>query len=172
MLLRTAAVSILLLLSSCAGGDGADGGGLPEPCSVKAELSGAVEASFTGNGDVACLTQHSLDSGLDVTFLKPTGQASLELNISDVAEGMTGANFPTRVVARLDAFRYQASDCSVSIDEHRLLESEASEIGELRRHQANGKGNCAAPLQSVADPAMAEVTLAPFEFRAQFTWRD
>jgi hypothetical protein len=121
---------------------------------------------------VACLTQHSFDSGLDVTFVKPTGQASLELSISDVAEGMTGASFPTRVMVRLDELRYQANDCSVSIDEHRLLEIEASEIGELRQYQASGQGNCAAPLQSATASAMAEVTLAPFEFRAQFTWRD
>jgi hypothetical protein len=141
-------------------------------CGVEAQLSGGSSLRFTGNDDAACATQHSFDSGLEVMFVGVSADGSLELQIADVTEGETGADFTTRVIV-VDAAneRFQANDCLTSVSEHDLLETETSNIGELRHYQVGGEGSCPSPLTPL-NAAVGEATLGSFAFRAQFTWRD
>jgi hypothetical protein len=141
-------------------------------CGVAARLTGGSSLHFTGDDDAACATQHSFDSGLEVTFVGLSGEGSLELQIADVTEGETGADFKTRVIV-VDAAneRFQGNDCLTSVSEHHLLETEASTIGELRHHQVSGQGTCPRPLTPL-NAEVGEAALGSFAFRAQFTWRD
>jgi hypothetical protein len=141
-------------------------------CGIRAEVSGAASIRFTGVDDAACATQHSFDTGLDVLFIGTNSKGTIELAVDDVAEGETGSDYPTRVVVTsMTNERWGSNGCLASISEHRLLELESSEIGELRHHRVSGEGRCAASLE--AESAGADgVTLGPFTFRAEFTWRD
>jgi hypothetical protein len=169
--------SLLLLCcspSACGSDDdhqlaGADALG---SCGVEARLSGGSSLRFTGDDDAACATQHSSESGLEVMFVGVSAPGSFELQIADVTEGETGAEFETRVIV-VDAAneRFQGNDCSTSVSEHRLLETEASTIGELRHYQVSGEGACPSPL-SPLNAEVGEAALGGFAFRAQFTWRD
>lgn len=141
-------------------------------CGVEARLSGGSSLHFTGDDDAACATQHSFESGLEVMFVGVSAEGSFELQIADVMEGETGADFKTRVIV-VDAAheRFQGNDCLTSVSEHRLLETEASTIGELRQYQVSGQGTCPSPLTPL-NAELGEAALGSFAFRAQFTWRD
>jgi hypothetical protein len=173
--LRAILPALLCLTLAACGDDGGDGAPADSAslgtCGVRADVTGGTIIHFTGKDDAACATQHSFDSGLDVSFLGTSAKGTLELSIEDVVEGETGDDYPTRVIVRSPANEsWQGAACLVSISEHRLRDVEASEIGELRHYQVSGEGTCADPLASVA--AATPVTLGPFTFRAQFTWRD
>jgi hypothetical protein len=141
-------------------------------CGLRTDVGGASTLRFTGEDDAACATQHSFDTGLEVLFIGTNAQGSLELVVDDVTEGEVGSDYPTHVVVTNPASeRWQSSRCRASISEHRLVETELSEIGELRHHRVSGDGSCAEPLERT--PAGGDsVTLGPFAFRAAFTWRD
>lgn len=168
-------VALLAACGSLACGSSADGGqggstaGLGT-CGLRASVSGALAATFTGQDDAACLTQHSFDESLDVDFIHTSADVSLGLSVAAVLEGETG-EYQTQVsVTSEDGGRFASLDCTTSITEHRLVETEASVLGELRHYQVSGEGACASALESASDES--EVTLADFGFRAQFTWRD
>lgn len=172
------AVAALLGITPMACGDGADG----EPgahssslgsCGLRAELRGGKILNFTGNDDAACVTQHSFDTGLDATFVALDGAGRLELGVDGIAEGETGEGYATRVAvaAGTSGERWAGSGCVTSVVEHRLVTSEASSIGELRHYQVGGEGVCAAALAPVTD-GVEPVSVGPFTFRAQITWRD
>jgi len=135
-------------------------------------VAGGTAIQFTGKNDAACATQHSFDTGLDGVFVGTNAKGTLELVVDDVTEGETGSDYPTRITVTSPAKeRWQGTGCLASITEHRLVKTEASEIGELRHYQVGGEGSCSKPLESV--PAGSDaVTLGPFAFRAEFTWRD
>ncbi len=162
---------LCLGISACGGGDDDGDASSEGTCSLRAEVSGAASIEFTGKDDAACLTQHSFDTGLDVSFSALGGKGVLEVGIDAVAEGETGDDYAADVaVTSADKKRWRGTACTVAITEHELLEVEASEIGELRHYQVAGNGRCAEPLESV--PAGSEaVTVDAFSFRVQFTWR-
>jgi hypothetical protein len=169
----------LLTLSTAAcssnGGAGGDATGSLGTCGARVEATGAANLKLTGQDDAACLTQHSFDSGLDVSFIhvdaQGTSKGSLELAIAEVTEGATGADFPTRVMVSSDALeRWQSNACLTSITEHRLVRTEDSMIGELRHYQVGGEGACDAALEPSSGGG--SVTLGPYEFSAELVWRD
>jgi hypothetical protein len=168
-------VALCLGLSACDGSD--EGGGSPESsalgtCGIRADATGGTTVHFTGRNDAACATQHSFDAGLDVLFVGTKDQGTFELAIDDVIEGETGSDFPTSVsVTNDEGERWQASGCLTSISEHRLLEVEASAIGELRHYQVSGEGSCSDTL-TPSTTGLEPVTATAFTFRSQFTWRD
>jgi hypothetical protein len=180
--LRALLPTVLCLTVSACGnsgdsGGGAGGGGSTSSsslgtCGIRADVAGGTAIQFTGKDDAACATEHSFDTGLDGSFIGTDAKGTLELIVDDVAEGKTGSDFPTRIVVTSPAKeRWQGTGCLTSISEHHLVKTEASEIGELRHYQVSGEGTCAKPLDSVPTGGDA-VTLGPFTFRAQFTWRD
>jgi hypothetical protein len=137
-----------------------------------ATVSGGATIEFFGKDDVACATQHSFDSGLDGTFIGVNAKGTLELVVDDVTEGEIGDDYPTRITVTSAAKeRWQNAACLTSFSEHRLTSTEASEIGELRRYQVSGEGECAEPFESAPEGGPT-VTLGRFAFRAGFTWRD
>lgn len=141
-------------------------------CGLRSEVTGGTTIQFTGRDDAACATLNSFDTGLDAVFIGTAAKGTLELVVDQVTEGATGLDYPTRALVTSTAKEHwQGSDCLTSISEHRLLRSEASELGELRHYQVSGTGSCSAPLE--ATPAgPAAVTVGDFAFRAEFTWRD
>ncbi len=169
--MRLGTALLCLAITACGGGDDDGDASSASTCALRAEVSGGASIRFTGKDDTACLTQHSFDSGLDVSFSGLGGTGLLELGIDGVAEGEKGDGYATQVgVTSADSQRWRGMSCVVSITEHELVEVEASEIGELRHYQVAGSGRCAEPLESV--PAGSEpVTVDAFSFRAQFTWR-
>lgn len=137
-------------------------------CSLAVALTGDVSATLTSGASVGCVIQHSLDAGIDVAYV-PIDEGelkSVDLVIDEITKGQTGAGFPASVrVRREDGSVYATAACTVDVEEH---ESRGPvELGEAFR--VAGKGSCAAP-------AMAEdsgtVSVAPFEFVVQVTWRD
>lgn len=171
---------LCLTVSACGnsgtGGDGSGGGGNGSTtlgtCGIRADVTGGTAIQFTGKDDAACATQHSFDAGLDGLFIGTNAKGTLELIVDDVAEGQTGSDYPTRVVVTSPTKEHwQGTDCLTSISEHRLVNTEASEIGELRHYQVSGEGTCTKPLDPVPTGGDA-VTIGPFAFRAEFTWRD
>lgn len=140
-------------------------------CGLRSNVSGGTDIDFTGNDDATCTTLHSFDDGLDVIFTGIGAKGSLELLIDSVLEGETG-EYPARVVVTSTAREnWQGEGCTATLSEHHLLRTEASTLGELRHYQVSAEGSCADPLESV--PAGATpVTVGPFAFRAEFTWRD
>lgn len=140
-------------------------------CGLKADVTGGASLQFSGDDNVACATQHSFDSGLEVLFVHVESRASLELKIGAVTEGETGSDFVTRVIVSAYEQRFQGNACLTTITEHELLETEASAIGELRHYQVSGEGSCPDAL-SPEQAEVGEATLDSFAFRAQFTWRD
>jgi hypothetical protein len=174
LLVRVLFPSLLCLGISACGDDGTgdDGSGSLGECALRANATGGIDLRFTGKDDAACATQHSFDTGLQVTFIGTSAKGTLDLVVNDVAEGETGSDYSARVIVTNSAqARWQGSGCVAAISEHRLVEVEASEIGELRHYQVSGEGNCSEPLVSVTAGGDA-VTLGVFAFRAQFTWRD
>jgi hypothetical protein len=162
---------VCVALWACSG-DGGERDTASGGCSVQADVTGAVALTFTGQDDAACAIQHSFDNGLDVRFIHVNASGSLDLSISDVMEGETGGDYRTRVsVTNDDNARWQSDACLASIDEHRLLDTEASEIGELRHYDVTGRGSCPAALQPVSAGAN-ETTVSSFRFQVRFTWRD
>jgi hypothetical protein len=165
---------LCLTLLACGNSDGAedDGIGSLGTCAIRADVTGGIAQRFTGKDDAACATQHSFDSDLQALFIGTSAQGTFDLVVHDVAEGETGSDYPARVIVTGPALaRWQGSGCLASISEHRLLEVEASEIGELRHYQVSGEGTCSEPLEAV--PAGGDAaTVGPFAFRAEFTWRD
>ncbi len=82
---------------------------------LRAEVSGAAAIRFTGKDDAACLTQHSFDSGLDVTFGALGGKGLLELGIDGVAEGETGEGYAAEVgVTSGDSQRWRGASCGTT----------------------------------------------------------
>jgi hypothetical protein len=155
-----------------AGGEGGGTMGLVGTCALRAEVSGGTTIHFTGQNDAACATILRTDTGLDGIFTGTDAKGSLELIVDDVAEGETGADYPTRIVVTSTARAiWQGSTCITTIGEHRLVATEMSEIGEIRRYQVRGEGTCAEPLEPVAAGA-EPVMIGPFAFHAQFSWRD
>ncbi|HWA73064.1 MAG TPA: hypothetical protein VG937_12035 [Polyangiaceae bacterium] len=141
-------------------------------CALRAQVTGGTTIQFTGSNDAACATLHSSETGLDAVFIGADAKGTLELVVEQVTEGGTGVDYPTRVLVTSTAKdHWQGSDCLTSITEHRLLKSEASELGELRHYQVSGHGSCSAPLDAMPTGPEA-VTLGSFAFRAEFTWRD
>ncbi len=158
--------------ADAAGGadDGSNATGLGT-CGLRTKVSGGTDIDFTGKDDAACATQHSFDTGLDGIFIGTETKGTLELLVDDVTEGEVG-EFPARVVVTSTAREnWQGAGCTATLSEHRLLRTEASTIGELRHYQVSGEGTCADPLESVPAGG-APVTVGPFAFRAEFTWRD
>jgi hypothetical protein len=165
-----AACGSLACGSSGDGGTGSSTAGL-DTCGLRTRVTGAVSASFTGQDDAACLTQHSFDDGLGVDFIHTSADLSLGLAIATVTEGETGEDYEAEVsVTDDDAGRFQSGDCAVAITEHQLVETEDSVPGELRHYQVSGEGACTSALVSASGDS--EATLADFAFRARFTWRD
>jgi len=140
-------------------------------CGLRTNVSGGTDIGFTGRDDAACTTLHSFDAGLDVIFSGTDAKGSLELIVDDVLEGETG-DYPARIVVTSTAREnWQGEGCTATLSEHRLLRTEASTLGELRHYQVSGEGSCTAALESV--PAGSpSVTVGPFAFRAELTWRD
>lgn len=169
--MRIGTALLCLGITACGGGEDNGDASSESTCALRAEVSGAAAIRFTGKDDAACLTQHSFDSGLDVSFSGLGGKGVLELDIDGVGEGETGEDYAAEVWVRSgDGQRWRGASCTATITEHDLLEIEASEIGELRHYQVVGNGHCEEPLESV--PAGEEpVTVDAFSFRAQFTWR-
>jgi hypothetical protein len=168
--------SMLVAIASCnllacsSSGDGTGSAAELSSCGLRTSLGGAVSASFTGHDDVACLTQHSFDSGLDVDFVQPSSKITVTVTLEDVVEGETGEQYPAQVRVTSDAGTWQTDACAMSLSEHRLLRTEASMIGELRHYQVSGRGSCSEPLHATS--GLADTSVAELEFRAQFTWRD
>ena len=163
---------LCLTVPACGQGNDSANSASGGTCSLRADVAGGTAMQFTGQNDVACATQHSFDTGLDASFIGTDGKGTLELSIDYVTEGETGSDYPTRiVVTNMAGHRWQSSGCVASVSEHRLVQVSDSEIGELRQYQTGGEGSCTTPLESVLGDADA-VTLDPFAFRAQFTWRD
>lgn len=177
MTLRALLPTVLCLTISACGDSGDEQNGSTSSsslgtCGIRADVAGGTAIQFTGKDDAACATQHSFDTDLEGLFIGTNAKGTLELTVLDVAEGETGSSYPTRVaVTNTAKERWQGTGCLASISEHRLVKTEASEIGELRHYQVSGEGTCAEPLESV--PAGGDaVTIGSFAFRAEFTWRD
>lgn len=165
---------LCLALMACGGNDDDESGdtGTQGTCSLRTDVSGGTSLRFTGKSDAVCLTQHSFDTGIDALFSGLNGKGTFELTIDDIAEGETGDDYAVQiVVTNADRERWQGMGCVASITAHDLVEVEASEIGELRHYQVAGEGSCWDALESV--PVGSDsVTVGPFGFRAQITWRD
>jgi hypothetical protein len=171
--MRFRMAAVCLALTACGGNDDDSGNsGVQGTCGLRTDVSGGMSLQFTGKSDAVCLTQHSFDTGIDALFSGLNGKGTFELTIDDIAEGETGDDYPVQVVVtNAGRERWQGMGCVASITAHDLVEVEASEIGELRHYQVAGTGTCAEPLESV--PAGSDVvTVGPFGFRAQITWRD
>jgi hypothetical protein len=141
-------------------------------CGLRAEVAGGASIRFTGNDDAACAAQHSFDTGLDLMFLGTNAKGSVEVMVDDVTEGVTGSDFPTRLLVTSAAREHwQGGGCLVTIGEHRLVRTEASALGELRHYQVSGHGTCSDSIASMPAGAPA-VTVGEFNFRSGVTWRD
>jgi hypothetical protein len=162
----------LLCLTPACGNSGDEGSGSLGECAIRAHVTGGIDLRFTGKDDAACATQHSFDADLQALFIGTNAKGTLDLVVHDVAEGQTGSDYPARIIVTAQTqARWQGNGCLASISEHRLLEVEASEIGELRHYQVSGEGSCSEPLEAVSAGADT-ATLGAFAFRAEFTWRD
>ena len=173
---------LCLSISACGSNGNADGAGGEgngstsssslASCALQTDVSGGTSIQFTGKDDAACATLHSFDSGLDGIFIGNDAKGTLELMVDNVTEGETGSDYPTRILVTSTAKEHwQGSGCLTSLNEHRLLKTEASEIGELRHYQVSGEGSCNEALDALATGGDG-VTIGPFAFRAEFTWRD
>jgi hypothetical protein len=169
------AVVLLLgavLACGCGSDDDRDAGGLAHSCALGVELSGALSRSQRASEELACLTQHSFDSGVDNVFLSANAELRFALDIADVEEGATG-QYPARIEVQVEAQRFQTapSGCGVNVTEHALVSRENTEIGEVRHYRVVGSGSCstpAAPVNAQGDP----VTIGAFQFRLPAVWRD
>lgn len=172
IMLRSLLVAIVSchLLACGSSGDSTGSAAELSTCGLRTSFGGGVSASFTGHDDVACLTQHGFDAGLDADFVHPSSKVTVSLAIDDVVEGETGEHFPTHLRVMSDAGAWQSDACAMSLSEHHLLQTEASTIGELRHYQVSGHGSCSEPLHGAG--GLADTSVAELEFRAQFTWRD
>lgn len=140
-------------------------------CGLRTSVSGGTDIDFSGKDDAACTTLHSFDDGLDMIFSGSGAKGSLELIVDGVLEGETG-EYPARVVVTSTAREnWQGEGCTATLSEHRLLRTEAAALGELRHYQVSGEGSCTTPLESVPAGGTS-VTVGPFAFRAELTWRD
>lgn len=163
--------------AGAAGGSGGESNGSTSPpalgaCAVQAEVTGGTTITFTGKNDAACATLTSSERGLDMIFIGENAKGTLEVIVDDVAEGETLADYPAKVVVTSTAKEHwQGAGCVASLSEHRLVKTDASELGELRHYQVSGAGTCREPLDSVPT-GNAAVTLDAFAFRAEVTWRD
>jgi hypothetical protein len=166
-------LAICVAISACSdGGSDSQKSGALGTCGIRADVTGAVAIQFTGRDDAACATQHSTDTGLDAMFIGIDAKGTLEVTVDAVTEAETGSAFPTSIVVISPAKEHwQGSACVTSISEHRLLNSESSALGELRHYQVSAEGTCSEPLEA-SPPGAASVTLGPFSFRAEFTWRE
>jgi hypothetical protein len=136
------------------------------------ELSGALSRSQRASEELACLTQHSFDSGVDNVFLSTNAELRFALDIADIEEGATG-QYPARIELQVEAQRFRTAPggCSVNVSEHALVSRESTEIGELRHYRVAGSGSCSDTANRVNEPG-APVTIGPFEFRQPAVWRD
>ncbi|HEX6277122.1 MAG TPA: hypothetical protein VFZ53_28975 [Polyangiaceae bacterium] len=170
--LRLPVVALGFLLVGC-GGDGDGGGDASKPiCSIGVTLAGDVEARFDVDDDVSCLIAHSSGSGIELSYIPAEEVSTIELDIAEVTEGETGADFPMTVVVNLDAgTRYTTGACTATLTEHRLDGTETTSIGELRNYVVVGTGSCAEPALPPA-PATGSIELGALSFRIPATWRD
>ncbi|HVY31486.1 MAG TPA: hypothetical protein VHB79_33260 [Polyangiaceae bacterium] len=181
-------LSVWLAVSACSSGSGSGndkgsvgaGGDSANPpssstlgnCGLRTVVTGGTAIQFTGQNDAACAPLNSFGAGLDVIFSGTGAKGSLELIVDNVKEGQTGSDFPSRVVVTSPERKtWQGSGCVTSITEHSLLRSEMSALGELRHYQVTGNGTCTASLDSTPG-SDSPVTVEPFEFRSEVTWRD
>jgi hypothetical protein len=168
---RSAFVILALSLLGCGDDEPAP---KPKPnCAIGVRLTGDVEVTLSDEDEAACGTQHSLNSGLDVSFIPGHDISGIELRIDDVTEGETGGPFPTGIlVTTEDVRRYGTSPigCSVELTEHDLERTEASEIGELRHHRVAGTGSCTEP--AVTTDMAGQVSIGDFTFFFSVTWRE
>jgi hypothetical protein len=178
MRLWLAFLALVFVSSACSSsGKGGDEAGEPSgstlgTCGLRSEVSGGATIHFTGRDDVSCATLHSSGNGLDAVFSGLDAKGSMELIVDEVTEGQTGSDFPTRIVITNTARdKWQGNACLASVSEHRLLNTEASAIGELRHYQVTGVVSCNAALDSLPAGGAA-TTVGDLAFRAQFTWRD
>jgi hypothetical protein len=174
-IVRTALLITLLEISACSGSSGTDDGSGEQgngTCGLRADVTGGTTIHFTGKDDAACATLHASGTGLDGQFIGVDAKGTLELMVDDITEAETGSDYPTRVLVTSTAKEHwQGAGCLTSVNEHQLLKTEASTIGELRHYQLSGSGSCVAPLDSVPVGGEA-VSVSEFVFRAQFIWRD
>jgi hypothetical protein len=169
---RTPFVALGLLLVAC-GGDGDGGGDGSKPiCSIGVTLSGDVDARFDVDDDMSCLISHSFDSGIELSYIPAQEVSNIELDIAEITEGETGANFPATVVVHLDVgTRYSVGACTAEITEHRPDGTETTSIGELRNYVVVGTASCTEPALP-PPPATGTIEVGALSFRIPATWRD
>lgn len=141
-------------------------------CGLAAQLSGSVMASFSGNDDAACVTSHSFDQGVNAGFLHVDSKYTLQLDIPEVEEGQAGSFAASVRFANQTNQAFSSDDCRVDLSEHTLVNSEASELGELRHYQLTGHAWCDSALEPVSTDTSGSVEIGEFDFRVQITWRD
>jgi hypothetical protein len=141
-------------------------------CGVAAQLSGAANASFSGNDDAACVTAHSFDTGVNAGFLHVDSKYTLQLDLPEVGEGEVGAFMAAVRFSNQSNQAWNSDDCQVDLSEHALVKTEASELGELRHYQLSGHGWCDSALEPVGTDSAGSVEIGEFDFRVSITWRD
>ncbi|CAN5912469.1 hypothetical protein BH11MYX3_BH11MYX3_15620 [soil metagenome] len=153
---------VVLAVAGCSG----NGGGKDDAtCSLAASGSGAASWSF--DGEPACLIPFGASSGIDMIFSPLSGDLmSFEARVDVVREGETGA-FPATVSVRIrgGAEYRTARTCTVTLSEH-VATGESD--GFSRPFQTAGEGSCPDPAIEVG--GAGAISVEPFEFRFPARW--
>lgn len=157
---------------SAANDDENSGGELEGSCNVRAELTGAVTASLSGDKDLACALPTAFDSDFTTVFALPGGDVgTFELRVEGVAEKQTGTfTALVSIAVKDDGPRFANGTCSVTISENSFVADRKSGGYVTREYQVRGSGTCSEPLVT-ADGAGGSVEIGPFEFVTAVMWQ-
>jgi hypothetical protein len=165
-------VGIAFALVAC--GDSRKGSGNGEEptweCSFSITLGGEITETIDADEGPSCSVTQRSGSGISVD-IDPGGDApSLALFVRDVTEGEVGefAAF-FEIFSRDLQQRFVAPGCSVRLTEHELVDTEQSDVGEIRTYRVVGSGTCAGDAVD-ANGSGRLLTLSDFEFRMMSIW--
>lgn len=170
-------LGLLLLVTAC--NDGRPDTGAPDTtdeldggCRFRAELSGAIQASLTGQADLFCALPIGADDDIETQFLVDHPElGSVTLRILEVHEGQTGS-FDAVVGVRAGAGEpsFESQTCRVELRRHDFVRESQDGAFASKDYRVHGRGECADPLVA-RDPAAGSVQLGPFDFVSAAIWR-
>lgn len=159
-----------LVLAGCGSDDDSGGsGGFPSgtTCGVSIALSGGVEQTVGASDSVACATQLSSTSGVDIVYLPLADGAldSVNVIVSDVEKGKTGKGFPAEVrVQGADGTNWHAIDCAADVSENAFDTTDDF----ADQYRTSGTGSCSGPATSGS--GKPDISVGAFTFVAVVPW--
>jgi hypothetical protein len=140
-------------------------------CSFSITLSGEITSTIDTDDRSSCSVTHSLGSGISWDIDANEDAPYLAIDVEDVTEGELG-DFPASLSIYSQDLqqRFVAPDCSVTLTEHELVETEQTEEGVIRTYRVAGSGAC--PGGAIDANGSAEpLTVSDFPFRLMSIWQ-